>query len=53
MATGFNTKVEEPQGEGDDTALNSIKLVCANDKEIFSGEGEWGHINSKLKITNK
>lgn len=42
MAIGFNTKVEEPQGDGDDTALNSIKLVCANDKEIYSGEGEWG-----------
>lgn len=42
MAIGFNTKVEEPQGDGDDTALNSIKLICANNKEIYSGEGQWG-----------
>jgi hypothetical protein len=42
MAIGYNTKVEEPQGEGDDTALNSIKLICANGKEILAGEGNWG-----------
>lgn len=41
-AIGFNTKVEPNQGDDDDTALNSIKLICANNKEIYSGEGPWG-----------
>ena len=41
-AIGFNSKVEVNQSSGDDTALNSIKLICSNSKEINSGEGKWG-----------
>ncbi len=46
FAFGFKQKVESPQGDGDDTALNAIRLRCRNRKSdvyaIGSGEGEWG-----------
>ena len=29
-AVGFNQRVQEPQGSGDDTALNSVYLLCAD-----------------------
>ena len=41
-AIGYNTKLEPDLGKADDTALNSIKLVCANHEEVYSGEGPWG-----------
>ncbi|XP_028660102.1 vitelline membrane outer layer protein 1 homolog [Erpetoichthys calabaricus] len=47
-ARGFNLKVEEQQGRGDDTALNAIRLYCSSssssypDYYIQSGAGRWG-----------
>ncbi|XP_073479124.1 vitelline membrane outer layer protein 1 homolog [Aquarana catesbeiana] len=46
VATGFDLKVEPPQGDGDDTALNAIKLFCTKSgesyAEITSTTGRWG-----------
>ncbi|XP_073479121.1 vitelline membrane outer layer protein 1-like [Aquarana catesbeiana] len=48
VASGFELKVEPPQGDGDDTALNVIKLLCTKpgdrtiQAEITSAEGRWG-----------
>ncbi|XP_077326865.1 vitelline membrane outer layer protein 1-like [Lithobates pipiens] len=48
VATGFDLKVEPFQGGGDDTALNSIKLLCTKpgdrtvQLEITSKEAGWG-----------
>ncbi|XP_075128782.1 vitelline membrane outer layer protein 1-like [Leptodactylus fuscus] len=46
-ATGFSLKIEKPQGIGDDTAWNAIRLYCTNAKGeivaiITSTEGRWG-----------
>ncbi|XP_040202845.1 vitelline membrane outer layer protein 1-like [Rana temporaria] len=48
VATGFALKNEGPQGNGDDTGLNAIKLFCTKPCErIIQGEkmslaGSWG-----------
>ncbi|KAM5171718.1 vitelline membrane outer layer protein 1 homolog [Mantella aurantiaca] len=48
VATGFDLKVENPQGGGDDTALNGIRLYCDKTDEkrslatITSQTGAWG-----------
>lgn len=48
MAFQFAKKVEAPQGDGDDTALNGIRLDCSlpmdrsNVAGIKSSEGPWG-----------
>ncbi|XP_077326862.1 vitelline membrane outer layer protein 1-like [Lithobates pipiens] len=48
VATGFALKIEGPQGKGDDTALNAIKLLCTKpceriiQREIISLAGRWG-----------
>ena len=45
---GFQLKTEKEQGDGDDTALNGIKLQCAavglarDDSIVHSTVGEWG-----------
>jgi hypothetical protein len=50
---GFALKVEPRQGDGDDTALNNIKLLCANkrgqikDRVVSGGSPNWGHWGSK------
>ena len=36
------TQNEEWQEDGDDTALNSICLICTNDKWLCSSKGFWG-----------
>jgi hypothetical protein len=42
-ATAFKLKVEGGQGNGDDTAANSVKFSCSNGAEIeASGGGAWG-----------
>ena len=38
----FKLQVEPSQDTGDDTALNSICLVCSNGEEICSKKGFWG-----------
>ncbi|XP_077326864.1 vitelline membrane outer layer protein 1 homolog [Lithobates pipiens] len=48
VASGFELKVESPQGDGDDTALNAIRLLCTKpgdrtiQAKIMSKEGGWG-----------
>ncbi|XP_077326863.1 vitelline membrane outer layer protein 1 homolog [Lithobates pipiens] len=51
VASGFDLKVEPPRRDGDDTALNAIKLLCTKPGEresrtiqaqITSKEGGWG-----------
>jgi hypothetical protein len=50
---GFALKVEPRQGDGDDTALNNIKLLCANqsgeikDRIVSGGSPNWGHWGSQ------
>jgi len=43
FAVGFKTRVESQQGDGDDTALNSICLMCSGGKTICSKTGFWGN----------
>ncbi|XP_060936556.1 vitelline membrane outer layer protein 1 homolog [Limanda limanda] len=31
FAIGFSTRVESKQGDGDDTAMNGIRLICGKD----------------------
>jgi hypothetical protein len=38
-AVGFKLKTQQPQGDGDDTALNAIALKCSGGNWITSSEG--------------
>ena len=44
-AVGFGTKVEETQGNGDDTAINGLKLQCSGGDSITSALQRWGSWN--------
>uniref|UniRef100_A0A8B9QCN8 Vitelline membrane outer layer protein 1 homolog n=1 Tax=Apteryx owenii TaxID=8824 RepID=A0A8B9QCN8_APTOW len=35
-------QVEEPQGSGDDTGLNAIRLLCGGTGTVTSSQGAWG-----------
>ncbi|XP_037031245.1 uncharacterized protein LOC119070841 [Bradysia coprophila] len=55
--TGFDLKIEDNQGGGDDTAVNSIKLICTNlkgvyQKDIVSSEGSWGNYRGRKYCPN-
>lgn len=55
--TGFNLKIEDNQRNGDDTALNAIRLICTNlvgifQKEIVSEEGPWGYYRGRRYCPN-
>ncbi len=46
-ANGFEQRVEPEQGDDDDTSLNAIALICANQEgtpfeRLSVWEGEWG-----------
>jgi len=42
-AVDFQTKVEDRQGGGDDTAMNAVSLGCSDGhSKITSGKGDWG-----------
>ncbi|XP_046461612.1 vitelline membrane outer layer protein 1 homolog [Daphnia pulex] len=45
---GFALKTEKPQGEGDDTALNSISLKCSGGSLIYSTQAPWGDWGSNF-----
>ena len=52
---GFQIKVEEDQAEGDDTAVNAIKILCAQprngrtvESEPTSSTQQWGKWEGKL-----
>jgi len=40
---GVNLRIESKQGNGDDTALNEIRLNCGNNDEITSARMGWGY----------
>ena len=44
-AVGFATKVEGAQGNGDDTAMNGLKLQCSGGDFITSALQVWGSWN--------
>ncbi|XP_037026881.1 vitelline membrane outer layer protein 1-like [Bradysia coprophila] len=50
--SAMNLKIEPNQGEGDDSALNGIRLTCTSmdgrdTADITSGEGPWGFYRGK------
>ncbi|XP_053321063.1 vitelline membrane outer layer protein 1 homolog [Spea bombifrons] len=58
VAKGFSMKVEKEQGDGDDTAVNGIRLHCVPrsginlEVRITSSEGQWGRWTSTYWCDN-
>lgn len=55
--SGMDLKVEANQGEGDDSALNAVKLICTDVSgnirdEITSSSGPWGDYRGKKYCHN-
>lgn len=50
FAIGFRIRVESDQGNGDDTALNEIELICNDEDEtaINGAAGSWGDWSKEL-----
>ncbi|XP_053399522.1 uncharacterized protein LOC123557204 isoform X2 [Mercenaria mercenaria] len=59
FAIGYNLKIEPDQGKGDDTGLNAIKLICADQygfirgNEITSTQAIWGSYRKENKLCPK
>ena len=52
-AVGYNSKIEHPPTEGnDDTALNSIRLICSDASFISSSNGYWGNWGENVYCEN-
>ena len=51
---GFRQKVE-PEHTGDNTALNSIELICSDKKnsKIQSNSGQWGKWSKEAMCKDK
>ena len=50
---GFNIKVEGNQGDGDDSALNDLMLICSNGNKLTSqGVNGWGGWGRDTKCSN-
>lgn len=54
---GFEIKIEDYQKGGDDTGLNSVKLICINlngifQKDVTSSEGPWGYYRGREYCPN-
>ncbi|KXZ48544.1 hypothetical protein GPECTOR_27g715 [Gonium pectorale] len=41
-AVSFALRIENQQGENDDTALNGLKVNCKNGDQLMVNEGMWG-----------
>ena len=48
-ATSFSAQNEKAQGPLDDTALNSICLLCNNNAKVCSSLGSWGKFHYSEK----
>jgi len=51
-AVRFKARIEKNQGDGDDTALNTICLICSGGDEICSKKGYWGDWYSSRTCDN-
>lgn len=41
--TGFKIRIEQYQGNGDDTAAGNVRLICRNGKELaLEPRSQWG-----------
>lgn len=49
---GFQLKQQSPQGEGDDTAANGLRLICKDDSVLMAkNDGQWGEWSEIVKCS--